>query len=41
MPTDYQVSEHDPSHSERRSGMIITALIVIVLLGAAIWWMMR
>jgi hypothetical protein len=39
MPTDHQLSEHHPPHSERRAGMIITVLIVVALLGWAIWLM--
>jgi hypothetical protein len=41
MPTDHQITEHRPPRSERQSGIIVTALIVIVVLGAAIWMLIR
>lgn len=41
MATDHQVSEHYATQLERQLGMMLTALIVVALLGAAIWWIVR
>jgi hypothetical protein len=41
MPTDHQITEDRPSRFERKSGMVLTALTIIAVLGIAMWAMMR
>jgi hypothetical protein len=39
MVTDHQINEGHPSRFEQRSGMAITAAIIVILVGTALWTM--